>query len=184
MRRLAMLTGSAILAAIGFGASLQPHTQGPSAVPPKAVPASTVDELIGSFFKAMTGPPGVGHDWEGLRSLFADDGRMIAARTNDAGGSDPVVLKVDDFIETSREYLDGAGLVESEISRRVEQFGNLAHVLSTYQSKRRVSDAEPYARGIYSFQLIDTGDGWRIVSLFWEFERLGTPIPSKYLSSP
>ncbi|HEX8338140.1 MAG TPA: hypothetical protein VF621_15590 [Pyrinomonadaceae bacterium] len=41
--------------------------------------------------------------------------------------------------------------------------------------------AEP--RGINSIQLMHDGRRWRLLSIFWEAETPGTPIPEKYLES-
>ena len=63
---------------------------------------------------------------------------------------------------------------------RVEQFANIAHVFSTYES-RREKDAAPFARGINSFQLVKLGPRWWVASIMWDAERAGVTIPAAYL---
>lgn len=47
-----------------------------------------------------------------------------------------------------------------EIGRRTEIFGNIAHVFSTYAGKHKLSDKEPFLRGINSFRLLYDGKRW------------------------
>ncbi len=43
------------------------------------------------------------------------------------------------------------------------------------------SDSSGFARGINSFQLFNDGKRWRVVTIYWDAERPGNPIPDKYL---
>ena len=42
-------------------------------------------------------------------------------------------------------------------------------------------DPEPFARGINSFQLLNDGTRWWVVSIYWLGESADHPIPAKYL---
>ncbi len=91
---------------------------------------------------------------------------------------------------TPEEYGQRAGanfeknpFYEAEVARRVEVFGAIAHVFSTYES-RRAPGEKPFARGINSFQLVKTAQGWKVFTILWDSEREGNPIPEKYLASP
>jgi hypothetical protein len=55
-------------------------------------------------------------------------------------------------------------------------------VFSAYDSKRTLQDAQPFARGINSIQVFNDGRRWWIVSVYWDSERAGNPIPAKYLN--
>ena len=67
-----------------------------------------------------------------------------------------------------------------ETARRAEIFGNIAHVFSTCESRRGPGE-KPFARGINSFQLVKTGSGWKVMTILWDAEREGNPLPEKYL---
>jgi hypothetical protein len=69
-------------------------------------------------------------------------------------------------------------------SRRVEAYGNIAHVWSTYESRRGREMSDPYSRGIASIQLLKDGDRWWIISVFWDYERPDNKLPEKYQKSP
>ena len=87
----------------------------------------------------------------------------------------------DSYIEGSGASLERNGFFETETHQVVEQFGNIAHVFSTYDSRRNANDPEPFARGINSFQLMHDGSRWFVVSIYWQAESDARPIPKLYL---
>jgi len=54
----------------------------------------------------------------------------------------------------------------------------MTQVLSSYESHRSPGD-KPFDRGVNSFQLLNDGSRWWIVSIFWDSERPDNPIPAK-----
>ena len=80
----------------------------------------------------------------------------------------------------SELMLDNESAIEQEVHRVVDQFGPVAQVFSTYESRRGIED-KPFARGINSFQLFHDGERWWILSIFWSSERPDLPIPERYL---
>ena len=95
----------------------------------------------------------------------------------------PQILDVDGFIARVEPYFAQQGFYEKEISRRTEQFGHIAHVWSTYESRRNADDPEPFMRGINSIQLFHDGSRWWIVTIYWQQESSVDPIPAKYLKA-
>ncbi|HEY1500562.1 MAG TPA: hypothetical protein VGF88_13355, partial [Acidobacteriaceae bacterium] len=73
------------------------------------------------------------------------------------------------------------GFFEHGIANRVEEFGNLVSVWSTYESRHGANDAKPFARGINSLQLVHAQGRYWIASILWDEERPGQPLPAKYL---
>ena len=116
-----------------------------------------------------------------MRSLFVPGARLIPAVASASGGATARVLDVDGYIQRSGAVLERDGFFEHEIARKMEAFGNVAHVFSTYESKHASTDAKPFARGINSLQLLKDGDRWWIVTIFWDSEKPGHPIPTQYL---
>jgi hypothetical protein len=90
-------------------------------------------------------------------------------------------MTTDQYVEGAGQSPEANGFHEVEINRVVEQYGVIAHVFSTYESRRLASDPEPFARGINSFQLMNDGSRWWVVSIFWLGEGPDHPIPAKYL---
>jgi hypothetical protein len=91
------------------------------------------------------------------------------------------MMDVEQYITQVGPRLESGGFFEREIARRVERYGGVVHVFSTYESRRALSDPVPFARGINSIQLWFDGRRWWIVTIYWEGERPGNPIPPAYL---
>src|ERR1700751_3032630 len=86
------------------------------------------------------------------------------------------------FADTGTTCMDiNLGFYEKELARRTEQFGNIAHVWSIYESRHNEDDPEPFMRGINSIQLFNDGKRWWIVNIYWQQENAENPIPQKYL---
>ena len=63
----------------------------------------------------------------------------------------------------------------------VSQYGDIASVFMVYESRENPSDAQPFDRGINSLQLMFDGERWWILSLIWQAESTGVPIPKEWL---
>jgi hypothetical protein len=147
---------------------------------PLARPADTdsVDSVVQAVYSAISGPAGA-RDWARFRGLFADGARLISMRVTD-GSAAPNVMTPDDYAVRARPNFEKNAFYESEVARKVETFGNIAHVFSTYES-RHAPGEKPFARGINSFQLVKEGKAWKVMTILWDAEREGNPIPEKYL---
>ncbi len=86
----------------------------------------------------------------------------------------------DEYAQRAAANFEKNGFFESAVAQRVESFGSIAHVFSTYES-RHAPGEKPFARGINSFQLIRQGNEWKIMTILWDSEREGNAIPEKYL---
>jgi hypothetical protein len=145
-----------------------------------ASPADTdsVDSVVRAVYDVISGPQGP-RDWVRFKSLFADGARLISIRMTN-GQPAPNVMTPDEFAERSGANAAKRAFYEAAVAQRVEMFGNIAHVFSTYES-RRAPGEKPFARGINSFQLVRAGGNWKVMTILWDSEREGTPIPEKYL---
>jgi hypothetical protein len=141
----------------------------------------SIDSAVRACYDVISGPAGT-RDWARFHSLFADGARLIPVRTTPPGSS-PAVMTPADYEKRAGANFEKTAFYESEVAHRVETFGDIAHVFSTYESRRAPGD-KPFARGINSFQLIKTSTGWKIMTILWDSEREGQAIPSKYLTSP
>lgn len=189
MKRTLAVTGI-FLALIACQSEIKAQTE-PSATPPasaeavKAAPSdvASIDAIIAALYDVISGPAGKKRDWNRMRSLFVPGARLIPLARSPQKEITARVLDVEGYINASGNYLETNGFFEKEIARRTERFGNLAHVFSTYDSRNKMEDAKPFARGINSIQLMYDGSRWWIVTIFWESERPDNPIPSEYLKS-
>uniref|UniRef100_Q029J3 DUF4440 domain-containing protein n=1 Tax=Solibacter usitatus (strain Ellin6076) TaxID=234267 RepID=Q029J3_SOLUE len=147
---------------------------------PVARPADTdsVDSVVRAVYDVISGPAGP-RDWGRFRGLFAEGARLIAIRITPEGPA-ANVMTPDDYTKRAGANMEKNPFYESELAHRVETFGNITHVFSTYES-RRAPGEKPFARGINSFQLVKDTKGWKVMTILWDAERGGQPIPEKYL---
>lgn len=157
-----------------------------SQAPKEANPAdaSTLDAIMKAVYDVISGDAGKPRDWDRFRSLFHKDARLIPAGKNQQTGIVGArALTPEDYIKRSEPILLKEGFFEREIARRVETFGNITHVFSTYESRHSLADKTPFARGINSFQLLNDGKRWWVITIYWEGETRENPLPKKYLRS-
>jgi len=144
----------------------------------------SIDAIITAAYGVISGPAGQKRDWDRERSLYFPGARLIpTAKAGENIDLAPQILDVDGFIARVEPYFEKNGFYEKEIARRTEQFGHLAQVWSTYESRHDPADAEPYMRGINSIQLFNDGHRWWIVNIYWQQESDEDPIPEKYLTN-
>jgi len=150
---------------------------------PEAAPADveSIDAIILAVYDVISGPAGEKRDWDRMRSLFIDGARLIPTGRRQDGTGGHRVMSVEDYITASGSRLEQNGFFETEIARKTDQFGNIAQVFTTYESRRAADDPEPFMRGINSFQLWNDGDRWWVMTIFWENETPGNQIPDQYL---
>lgn len=156
-----------------------PHPVATPVPPAKAADVDSIDAIVAALYDVISGPPGQARDWNRMRSLFIPGGRLmpVGGKTKDAIGIR--LLTVNDYVATSGPLLLDKGFQERELARTVEQFGNIAHVFSTYEA--RIIKDDHTLRGINSLQLMHDGKRWWIVSLMWQAESPELPLPAKYL---
>jgi len=143
---------------------------------------ASIDAIIAAAYDAISGPAGKKRDWDRERSLYYRGARLIpTAKPGVTGSLAPQILDLDGFIARVEPYFAEHGFVEKEIARHTEQFGHIAHVWSTYESRHDEEDPEPFMRGINSIQLFHDGERWWILNIYWQQESLMDPIPEKYL---
>ncbi len=142
---------------------------------------ASVDAIIAAVYDVISGEAGEARDWDRFHALFAEGATLSAVVRTQDGSVQRVVMTPESYVARSGVQLERNGFFESEIARVSESFGLIAHAFSTYESRRRASDPEPFARGINSFQLMNDGRRWWLVSIFWQGEGPEDPIPQRYL---
>jgi hypothetical protein len=165
--------------------SIAAHPGWPEAKNAKDV--DTVDHLVASLYDVISGAAGKARDWDRFRSLLLPDGRLGVIRPGSAAHDDParkgdaVLLSPDIYVERDDPYFKTHGFFEHSIANRIDEFGDLIHVWSTYDSRHAESDAQPFARGINSIQIVHAQGRYWIASIMWDAERPGLTLPEKYL---
>jgi hypothetical protein len=148
----------------------------------RADDTATPEAIVAATYESIAREPGGPFDWDRFRSLFLPEARLIPNTEQRQG--EFTVLTPDDFVD----WLAGAtviggendrGFAEEGVHNVVEQYGDVAHVFSTYQ-KHYWGETEILGRGINSFQLVRRDDRWWIVGIVWDEDYAAGPIPERY----
>jgi hypothetical protein len=141
---------------------------------------ASMDAILAALYDVISGPAGQARDWNRFRSLFAPGARLIPTGRTPEGQGRITVSDPEGYITRSANALS-QGFFENEVARKVDRFGGIAHVFSTYEARRKADDTQLLARGINSIQLFNDGTRWWIVSIYWQAERPDSQIPAEYL---
>lgn len=152
---------------------------------PAANPAdvSSIDAFMKAVYDVISGDAGQKRDWDRFRALFHKDARLIPAGKNKDGIITAQAFTPEQYNERSLPFMEKEGFFEKEIARRTDLYGNIAQVFSTYASYHKADDKTPFARGINSFQLLNDGKRWWVLTIYWQGETPETPIPKEFLKS-
>ena len=133
---------------------------------------AAVDEM----YAMISGPKGP-RDWSRQANCFHPDARQIRTGVGAEGRAWAKMMGLDDYARDTTPFFAENDFYEVEIDRRIDLFGNIAHVWSAYEARTALGDGEPERRGINSIQLFkDPQAGWRIMSMIWDNERDGLRI--------
>jgi hypothetical protein len=158
-----------------------PSATAAATTPARPEDVASVDAIMAALYDVISGPAGQKRNWDRFRSLFVPGARLIPTGRRPDGTAVIRFLSPEEYATNIGPQLENGGFFEREIGRRTEQFGNVTHVFSAYDSKRTLNDAQPFARGINSIQLFNDGRRWWVVSIFWDSERASNPIPREMI---
>ena len=140
----------------------------------------TLDAIITAMYETVSYEKGSHPDWEREAQIFAPGARLV--RMNDSGVFE---FDLDTYrVDFERMIAEGElpSFWEGEIWRETRQFGDMAHVLSAYET-RRSPESEVINRGVNSIQLFRKDGRWWISSMIWRREGRDVKIPATASSS-
>jgi hypothetical protein len=153
-----------------------------SRVPPaKTEDVKSIDAILRAVYDVISGPAGA-RDWNRFHALCVPEARLTST-TKSAASSAPRLLTVDEYIQHAEKYFTTHAFYESAIVNRVQRFGNIAQVFSSYES-RNAPNEKPFARGINSIQLFYDGSRWWVLSILWDEESPANPLPPEMATKP
>lgn len=161
-----------------------PAPTAPAAPAPVADPkdVESIDAIMAAVYDVISGPAGQRRNWDRFRSLMAPNARLVPTGRGAEGQGVLRNWSVEEYITRGGPSLERDGFYERELGRKMERYGNVVHLMSAYDSRRTPTDAQPFQRGVNSFQLWFSGTRWYVVSIFWEPETAANPIPAELLS--
>ncbi len=144
----------------------------------RAEDVKSMDALLGAIYDVISGPAG-DRDWNRFRSMFVPQARFTQMGKNPDGSVRLNLMNVDEFVKLGSDYFKTGAFYEKAIVNRAQTYGNMAQVFSSYES-RRAPGEKPFARGINSIQLLNDGKRWWVLSILWDEEREGNPLPAEF----
>jgi hypothetical protein len=145
---------------------------------------TTIDGIMTELYASVTRAPGEPFAWDRLRAIMLPGGVMLPQRAQTGGES--LMMDVDGFIAMVDEVWDPVigtpqdiGFFERQINVIVEEFGDVAHALTTYE-KGYYEPRRILARGVNSVQLVKREGRWYVLSITWDEENTAGPLPPRY----
>ena len=180
-----ILVATAFLISLSIAAFAQvASTTAPVAKEADPKDVASLDAIMKAVYDVISGDAGKARDWDRFRSLFHKDARLIPSGKNaQTGVISARVLTPEDYVQRAGPNLEKNGFHEREVARHVDIYGNIAQVFSTYASFHKMDDKEPFMRGINSFQLLNDGKRWWVITIYWLAETPDNPIPKEFLKT-
>ncbi|MCG2792571.1 MAG: hypothetical protein L6262_03360 [Weeksellaceae bacterium] len=142
----------------------------------------SLDSIITNLYASISGKKTKERDFGYAKSFFYKDARLIIYTKNEKGEYKALFVTPEEYFAKVSEYFKSHDFFEREISRKVDTFGPITQVFSTYESSESEDKkVKPFARGINSIQLLNDGKRWWIINLYWTSETAENPIPKEYL---
>ncbi len=146
----------------------------------RAEDVATIEGVVKASYEVISGGVGVPRDWGRDRTLFDPNSRSVAVIVDPKTGATTAAAKSEqEFADEDDAWMVKNGFMERELRHIIKRYGNVATVLSSYEGKN--ADGKVITRGVNIFQLYFDGKRWWILSMVWDQERPGNPIPSELL---
>ena len=130
-----------------------------------------IGAVIDEMYAMISGPAGP-RDWSRQRNSFLPEARQVRTFVDERGRPECKMMGLDEYAQNTSAFFAENAFYEIETARRIDVFGNMAHVWSNYEARTSLDDAKPERRGINSIQLFRHPDeGWKIISMIWDNER-------------
>jgi hypothetical protein len=130
-----------------------------------------IGAVVDEMYAMISGPAGP-RDWSRQDHCFLPEARQVRTWVDKQGRPQKLSMSLDEYRENTTPFFAENPFYEVETSRRIDRFGNMAHVWSGYEARRSPDDESPERRGINSIQLFnDPERGWRIIHMIWDNAR-------------
>jgi hypothetical protein len=144
---------------------------------------SSIDSIVTSIYEVVSGEEGENRDWDLHRTIFHPEAQIVTNYLNDHGEYQIDFYDFEDYVNNYSDYFKNNNNFEVDVNRKIEIFGNLAHVFSTFESYKNAEDSTPYRLGTASIQLYNDGDRRYVLNMYYKTESENDKVPNKYIPS-
>lgn len=131
-----------------------------------------IGKVLDELYAMISGPAGP-RDWSRQRAIFHEESRQMRTWIEANGQPAIKIMGRDAYAADTAPFFAENDFYEIETARRINIFGNIAHVWSIYEARRSPDAADLDRRGINSIQLHKDAGGWKVISMIWDNEREG-----------
>ncbi|MES2057747.1 MAG: hypothetical protein V4564_17560 [Pseudomonadota bacterium] len=131
-----------------------------------------IGKVLEVLYDTVSGPAGP-RDWSRQRATFHEDSRQMRTWIDDDGKPAIRIMDREGYAADTAPFFAENDFYEIETARKINIFGNMAHVWSIYEARRAIDAGDLDRRGINSIQLYKDENGWRVISMIWDNERPG-----------
>jgi hypothetical protein len=130
-----------------------------------------IGDVIDEMYAMISGPAGP-RDWSRQANCFLPEARQVRTWVDGDGKPQMLAMSLAQYRDNTTPFFAANAFYEVETDRRIDLFGNIAHVWSSYEARTSPDDEIPERRGINSIQLFRHPElGWRILAMVWDNER-------------
>lgn len=140
---------------------------------------SSKESIVKALYEVISGTPDQPRDWARFRNLFLPEARLIPTGKSKEGIFTIRTITPEEYIQSFTKNIK-TGFFETELYQTAEEYGTIAHVFSTYET-REIANGPVTNRGINSIQLYKDTNRYYVVNIFWCAESMGFVLPEKYL---
>jgi len=137
--------------------------------------AAAFRDITRRLYDVVSGPAGA-RDWESVRALYHPRAMMVRTGIDDGGRPFVLAMTFDEYIDNVTDLLAGIEFSESEVQQTATVFGNVARLASIYEYEYRGTDEIRRGRGVNFINLVNEGQGWKIMNIVWDNERDGVSL--------
>ncbi|WP_443938378.1 hypothetical protein [Pedobacter sp. MW01-1-1] len=138
-----------------------------------------IKKAVDEAYKSLCFKQGETLNYDKIQNCFIPEAQFINFRSGKLG-----IFSLSQFIDNYKKAVTSGyikSFYEEEIYGRTDQFGNIAQRISSYKTYMNNMD-KVIERGVNSFQLVKTPNGWKVSSIVWDVEKSEQAIPTYYLN--
>ena len=147
---------------------------------PQSSDVSSIEAIVAASLESLSGPVGAPRQWPRYLSLLDPHARLVSVTFDPKAGTPKTNrMSRDEYVRYANDYLVSAGFVDRKLGCVTSRYGNVATARCGFEGLEQARRVE---RGVAIYQLYFDGKRWWILSVVWDQERPGNPIPAELLS--